>query len=507
MVETGFLQRKHHRLRFTELEEAFWGRVILSKCPDSTCRDVVSIRLCLSDLYRHIDPNELIKRLKDVTFQVSDKMTELTTDVLNWLSQASIEPSTEAQPALEYFRTHIESRLKWLRDGDEPSGDLPCIEVFTVSESAELPTFDIKVRPVVLVERLAERVQNDLERSALLLRDFCQKGMVSGSLAPRIDYRKQVETLVKFLDDRQQSTGEREFYIHSNAVPFRWALSTAPGLTLLSIGTTTVQDKILLPLLLEINGLLDIHSIDLDSDPLDHEDVVVRYYVSRPASKNLFGATGSGLEPACRARLSETELCLYERLHSRLANNLVFGGRPKLERSFGSLCSWLVRKAAYCLEEPSFLRIPAQQWLSQHSGDQRIRLENNFFLPAIYERLREEFGSRVVKKPERFAGEIDILFDDIIPIELKVRRDKREPISITELTDCFKAGGQAAAYAAVSRLGIVVVLDLPEGEQVTSNLENCANVIVREIPAGAEFPTCIVAIVMHCHHPQPSSTR
>jgi len=32
-------------------------------------------------------------------------------------------------------------------------------------------------------------------------------------------------------------------------------------------------------------------------------------------------------------------------------------------------------------------------------------MEDQFFLPALYERLRNEFGSRVVKKPERFGGD------------------------------------------------------------------------------------------------------
>lgn len=64
---------------------------------------------------------------------------------------------------------------------------------------------------------------------------------------------------------------------------------------------------------------------------------------------------------------------------------------------------------------PTFLGIPAREWLKQHENDLRVEMEDQFFLPALYERLRNEFGSRVVKKPERFGGETDILFDDTAP--------------------------------------------------------------------------------------------
>lgn len=175
--------------------------------------------------------------------------------------------------------------------------------------------------------------------------------------------------------------------------------------------------------------------------------------------------------------------------------------------SFGTICSWLIHKAAYCLEEPTFLRNRVTRWLAEHANDKRLDIEDDLFLPLIYERLREEFGGRVVKKPERFAGEIDILFEDVLPIELKVRRGRHGPLAINELDESFRPGSQAAAYAAVSRLGFVVVLDLPEGDPMVVNLERCASVIVRRIPPDSDFPTCIVVVVFHCHHPRPSSTR
>lgn len=506
--ETGFLGRQHHRLRFTELSETFFGRLILSKCPDVACRDLTQVQLSLADLYRQTDLAALEGRLKNVTFEVSNKITELMADGLNSICGSSLVPHADSLSAFEYFTRHMESRIRWLQTGDQSNGQLPCIESYTHSDTRNLPTFNITVRPAVLAERFARALQADLELSAELLRKLLLGGQVSGELTPRIDYRKQVDSLIEFLEDRQRNTGEKEFCILSNQIPFRWALSfTSARFTMPSPGTTTVRDKVMLPLLLEINGLLDIHTLDLESDPTDPNNVVVRYFVSRPASRNLFGATERGLSPSHRSRLNETELCVYDRIHRSLCVNLMFGGRPKFEMSFGALCSWFIRKAAFCLEEPTFLRDRATTWLAEHANDSRLHIEDDFFLPQIYERLRDEFGAQVVIKPERFAGEIDILFNDEIPIELKVRRGMYGPLSANELDEKFRPGGQASAYAAVSRLGFVVVLDLPEGDPVVVNLECCVSVIVREVSVNEDFPTCIVVIIFHCHHPRPSSVK
>lgn len=72
--------------------------------------------------------------------------------------------------------------------------------------------------------------------------------------------------------------------------------------------------------------------------------------------------------------------------------------------------------------------------MNQHAKDKMRQMEDQFFLPAIYERIRNDVGSRVVKKPERFGGEIDILFNDTIPIELKVRVGRKEPLDVADLS-------------------------------------------------------------------------
>jgi hypothetical protein len=314
------------------------------------------------------------------------------------------------------------------------------------------------------------------------------------------------------LDRRTSYTGERTFVITSDRLPFRWALMTwvAPGSSLFTMptpGSSDVEDKILLPIFLEANGLLDILDIRLENDPTRYNEIVVRYAVGRPASRNVFAVWHQGMDPALRTTLNESELEVFNRVHTTLSENLVFGGKLRLERSFAEIAHWLLQKVSYCLEEPSFLKEPAQQWIEQNACRERVEMEDGFFLPFVYERLRTHFGSRVVKKPERFGGEIDIILDDIIPIELKVRRGRVSSLAEQEIDEKFRPGGQAAAYAAISRLGLVLVLDLPEGKPRTINLDSSVRVLARRFPDTADFPTCIVVFIFHCHHPRPSTAR
>lgn len=499
----GFLARGHHRLRFTELGEAFFGRVILAKCPDPNSPTAITVPLTLCDLFRRLTAEELVAALENETISEAPKISEIIGDFFNLQARGT------TKPALDYYHDHMRTRLGWLKSGEPMDNLLPCIDDVTTQVNGKLTTFNITVRPAVLRERLGEQIPVRLDLAAKLIQQLNAAQRRPADPGPRIDYRKQVAMLIDHLAERQTTTGETVFSILSSQIPFRWALQhvTGTSLTMLGIGTSDVEDKILLPLFLEVNGFIDVIDIDLESDPRASHDVVVRYAVRKPATRNIFGASNAGLAAATRAQLNETELTLYHRLHEKVREGLVFGGKPQLESSFGMLGAWLIRKATYCLEEPSFLGEPARHWLKQHETDNTLQMEDQFFLPALYERLRNDFGSRVVKKPERFGGEIDILFDDTIPIELKVRRGRQKPFDVADVDEKFRPGGQAAVYAAISRLGFVVVLDLPNADTQMVNLENCATVIERRFPEEAAYPTCIVVVVLRCYERTPSSSR
>jgi hypothetical protein len=215
---------------------------------------------------------------------------------------------------------------------------------------------------------------------------------------------------------------------------------------------------------------------------------------------SVFGASAHGLAPEHRRRLSEIQLSIYSRLHEKLREPYVFVARPQLERTFAELSAWALQQVSYCLAEPSFLRQPANEWLERHANDARILMENSFFLPFLYERLYAAYGERITKKPERYGGEIDLLFDNI-PIELKVRRGGTTPLQEI-IDDTYRPAGQACAYATLTRLAYVLVLDLPAHTPEITNLDSCFRVIERDM--GTDFPTCIVVAIFHCHHPKPS---
>jgi hypothetical protein len=224
----GFLARQHNKLRFNELPEAFFARVILAKCSDPTSKEITHVQLSLSDLFRTCKPGELESKLAGVTFTTSHKITELTADFINAMLGSDLGAHSTTSAAADYYHNYIASRLKWLKSGDEKDSKRPCIEDFEKRVSGQSIVFDITVRPALLVERVAQHIVVDLELSAKLLRVFLEAEHRPADPGPRIDYRKQVELLTDYLEKRQKLTSETEFTILSDHMPFRWAIQHWP---------------------------------------------------------------------------------------------------------------------------------------------------------------------------------------------------------------------------------------------------------------------------------------
>lgn len=499
---SGFLARRQFKLRFSDISEFFLSRAILLKSPNQKATAEMEVEFSLLDLFPKYDNlTALSDYLIGKTLTLSDRPTELVSDLVSLLSGISIDAAAREESAIAYFNAHLERRLHFLAHAD--SSDLKaCIREFAVDTTAPLHRYRVRFIPRVLAAVSSENLTMFLNIAQVMLRKIAHK---MDRADPRIDYRKQLKTLVGFLESRRDTTGETEFSFESRDFAFRHAvLYTDDRFTLPSPGTTGASERILLPLFLETNGDLDLTGLSLSSDPLEVHDVVVRYSIARPSITNAFEVMAQGLTPELRSTLNEHELRVYDRLYRYLSKRYVFGGKPVLEASFAELCCWLIRKVAYCLEEPSFLRDKAIAWLHQHRDDKYRKFEDDFFLPAIYERLREHFGSRLIKKPEQFRGEVDILFDTGIPIELKVVESKGN-LAENAVSEKFPGEGQAAAYASISRLGLVLLLDVAEGKEKITNLEHCVSVTERAFDGDQNLPTCIVVLVFHCHHPKPSS--
>jgi len=197
----GFLARQHDKLRFNELPETFFARVILAKCSDPTSKEITHVQLSLSDLFRTCKPDELESRLAGATFTTSHKITELTADFINAMFGSDLGAHSTTSAAADYYHDHIASRLKWLKAGEERDNKPPCIEDFEKRVSGQSIVFDITVRPALLVERVAQHIEVDFELTAKLLRVFLQAEHRPADPGPRIDYRKQVELLTDYLDE------------------------------------------------------------------------------------------------------------------------------------------------------------------------------------------------------------------------------------------------------------------------------------------------------------------
>jgi hypothetical protein len=68
----------------------------------------------------------------------------------------------------------------------------------------------------------------------------------------------------------------------------------------------------------------------------------------------------------------------------------------------------------------------------------------------------------------------------------------------------YKLANQAAAYAALTGLGCVLVLDVPTTRPSVANVSACIRVVTRTFP-GATEPTSIVVFIFQCDTPRPSS--
>lgn len=260
--------------------------------------------------------------------------------------------------------------------------------------------------------------------------------------------------------------------------------------------------KVLLPFLLEMKGELDIDQVKIVT-PLDKIDGIdLQFSVRRPAVRNVYGATYCALQPGTRSRMSPVEVDAYEEITHALQRNLCFLKRRDLEGQFAELAPWIIQKVVYSLEEPSYLADPARRWLADNGSEKYQAMEDKFFLPFLYEKLRERFGAKVSMKPARFGGNVDILFGDI-PIELKVRKDQRDALVETVVDEKYKPSGQAAAYAAVTRLGCVLVLDIPTSAPQLTNISACIKMVTRHFPE-APYPTSVPVFIFHCNSPKPS---
>jgi len=497
------------KLPFEDLSEVFFSGVLLTKLAAVDLPDPVELRLGLSDLFLRtalegLTPQSVVsvhsssRPERDIATALSLIFGDLFDD------QVAHVGAREAKTLGAFFGPKISTVLGYLRDGD--SCDLqPTIESFEQGADDEfgVPVFSVKV--------YRQKFLDAFKANVVSFVDFQEKAhrLMSSSAdlsQPAVSIDKQLGFLRDYLDQRSRATGETTFSFMLSSVNFRRVLQPFQGAGGTGVMPTPLSNdagvKAVLPFLLAVKGELDIDQIRITSPVHQFDAIEIQFSIRRPAIRNVLGATYCALAPEKRRLMSEAEIKVYEDIVRQLQSNLCFVSKPKLEQEFAQLASWAVKQVAYCLEEPSFLKTPALNWLKSHSGVGYQRMEDDFFLPFLYERLRDKFGPLVSKKPERFGGNVDILFGEV-PVELKARRGQKVALVDTLIDEKYKPTGQAASYAALTGLGCVFVLDVPTESPSVTNLTACIKVVTRRFSEALQ-PTMIVVFIFQCDTPRPS---
>lgn len=485
---------RQSKIRFDDLDELFFARVLLTLLEDPSTSGVHTVEFRLNHLFRPYSMQQLIDETSNTTFEDTSRLNEQLAEAFTAMTGRAHRAASRTLTLLEHYRHRVLQALSFLQKGDGTTLP-PTITSFVERSSGVYHvTFD--------AERLRSSISETISPRLELPHSVADKMSAhSHTAGTYIHYAKELQFLLAHLMVRQEATGEATLSYTTREVRFRHAIKPLNGFAMPAVGCCGPSEKPLLTLYLEVSGILDIQSLLLGSLPSSPRDLEVKYVVRLPAVRNLFGASAQGLNPAARRTLSEVQLSVFARIHQQLQFAHAFAARPALERDFAELLAWILKKVAYCLEDPSFLTRPARAWLASHSSDSYKKIENDFFLPFLQERLHDHFGSRVKRKPEMHGGEVDLLVGDL-PIELKVHRG--HTISL-QIDDRFRPAAQASAYAGHTRIGFVLVLDLPTGTPESTNFDSCFHVVERKSEAG--FPTCIVVCTFPGHHTAPSSLR
>lgn len=503
MKESGFIGRESYRMEFSDLPEVLFASILTRKITDIHESRSITIELSLHDLFPQYGSLQEIERAIAGKRAIRrDRNTEYFTDVINFLFKTDYEPHEKEIDLLHFFNSYIERRLHFLAKGDNLELK-KCVEDYEVNDSQPLHSFRVTLVPSSFIPIHSKNLFDSLAYKEKLYVQFKDK---VENIGWGMSYQKQIENALDYFSKRQSQTGENKFDFDLREITFRHLLQYAEDkderLTLPAPLANNTSERLSIPFYLELTGHLDIEGFKISSPIEDIGNIEVVFSVAKPAIRNRFLAKSFGLTADQRRSLSETQIEIYERVYRTLFERGSFIARPGIESSFCKFFYWVLKKITYCLEEPSFLKERAERWLGEHGDAKYTQMEDNFFLPFLYEKLRDEFGELSIKKPERFGGEIDLLFADL-PIELKVRKNDTE--SLIDIIDSnYKPASQAATYAAVTRLGFVAVLDMPRNEKKVTNLDSCVKVIEKQFSENS-LNTQIIVCIFYCNLPRPSA--
>ena len=498
---------KYDRFQVRDIDPINLVRKLIVKSDKNNMDREQSVQLSMIDFYQvYMDIKLLEKELIDVEFEVFDTLSETASAVASALSKSEIIPKTDTVAATQYYNDFLEKKLNFLKKGmgylsvrPKDVGD-PIISDYKETKKAGLKAFDVTFELTKLIDALKKFIK-DYKSLQDKMRWLWESGVEHN--APSID--KQGQLFIEQVKIAQDHLGITKVNIGMRNWGIRMTASVSNDGSLCPHPfNMNYKGKAILPLYLEAHGVIDIHDISLVNKLLDHSNADLQYTVSRPCVINIFDSDNTPIPLDQRKSLSETQIVLIEKVFEELNEALVFAGKPNLKRSFCDLIIWFIKKLSYCLEEESFLRNAAVEYLENNKETKYVKMEDDLFLPFLLEKLTNTFGSqRVLKKPEKFKGEIDLLFDNCLPIELKVWREEHKDLEST-VDEKFPHLSQAATYASIDRVGFLVALDISSPGKGIKNIENCWRVLTKEFDINKQHPTKIISLIFDCNHIQPS---
>jgi len=497
---------KYDRFQVADIDPIILVRKLIAKARRDSMQEEQPIELSLIDFYPAYMTKDLLEaELCGLDFEVFDSLTEQFTSLMSSVAKTEIVPHTSSVSAIAYYNTFFEKKLEFLRRGGryfpstDGSGNTSIITDYSITHADGLESFTVRVQLGTLIQAVKQFVADydHLHGKMHQLWESAIESNAASIIKQGQLFMGQVAQMQDLLGLDRVNIGIRDWGMRITA----WA--TDEGDLILHPFNMTYRGKSILPICLEARGLIDIHDLSLTNKPSDYADANLQYTVSRPCVTNIFGSDNTAIPLDQRPSLTESQIVIIEKIFQAMNDALAFAGKPDLRHSFTALLIWFVKKVSFCLAEETFLQKKVADYLDHHDEGQ-VRLEDEVFLPTMYEKLVSSFGEqRVIKKPEKYNGEIDILFDNCLPVELKAWREKHKGIEETS-DERFPHLGQAATYASHDRVGFMVILDISSPCTGVRNIENCYRVLSKEFDVNKQLPTKIVVLLFDCNHCPPS---
>ncbi len=495
------------KFRVHDLNEIIIVRKIICKSDIANSTELQSIQFDLADLYESLSL-ELLEKQIDLTVSRIDSIDEMLNIALSKITKEEFAPPTEEINLIDYYNDLLYNRLLRLKEGrgysgfEEP-GKTKFIKDFTINKNNKLHRYKIDFIVEDMLKSYKEYTAEIFDLN-MKLSDFGKN--FEGS-APSFD--KQAERFIIQAKKQMKILGQQNINIAMDSWSRRMTtfLLEEDDIILHPLSMDNFS-KSMLPILLEVIGLLDINDLCLVNRVNEIDNANVQYNISIPCVKNVFDAETEFIPINIRKNLSESQIVILERIFDEISNALIFLGKPKLKNSFTDLIIWLMKKITFCLEEETFLRDKAFEYIDDNKDTKYSQMEDQFFLPFIYERLCDGFNSnRILKKPEKSNGEIDLLFDNVIPIELKVWKGKEKNVISEESSKYKKNISQAACYANIDRIGFLLILDVSNKGGEITNLEQCWHVETIESINNELYSTKVISCVFNCNYISPSRIK